>query len=133
MLLSLYVSTFAIRASFAIMLIVFPLYILSLKSYFLFGIVLSSSPAFELITVLGLGAYIDRHGRKNVLLIGLLTGSVALWWCYFHRAEEIGVRAVQEADKPSRIGDWVMREACTQNREWHDAGFPRLGRLSLFP
>jgi low temperature requirement protein LtrA len=28
---------------------------------------------------------------------------VALWWCYFHRAEEIGVRAVEETDNPSRI------------------------------
>jgi low temperature requirement protein LtrA len=40
--------------------------------------------------------------RLFVLAVAF-TGSVALWWCYFHRAEEIGVRAVQEADKPSRI------------------------------
>jgi len=79
MLTSLYFSTFMIRASFAIMLIAFPIYILGLKSYFLFGLVLASSPLFELITVIGLGAYIDKHGRKNVLLLGLLTGSVALF------------------------------------------------------
>jgi diguanylate cyclase (GGDEF)-like protein len=24
------------------------------------------------------------------------------------------------------IGDWVLREACRQNRAWHDVGFPRL-------
>src|SRR3990172_1370579 len=79
MLTSIYFSTFMIRASFAIMLIAFPIYILGLKSYFLFGLVLASSPLFELITVIGLGAYIDKHGRKNVLLLGLLTGSVALF------------------------------------------------------
>jgi low temperature requirement protein LtrA len=33
-------------------------------------------------------------------------GSVALWWCYFHRAEEIEVRAVQETDSPSRLVGW---------------------------
>ncbi len=79
MLTALYFSTFMIRASFAIMLIAFPIYILGLKSYFLFGLVVSSSPIFELITVLLLGAYIDKHGRKNVLLLGLLMGSLALF------------------------------------------------------
>ncbi len=76
---ALYISTFMIRASFAIMLIAFPVYIIGLKSYFLFGLVLSSSPLFELLTVLGLGAYIDTRGRKNVLLLGLLVGSLALF------------------------------------------------------
>jgi low temperature requirement protein LtrA len=57
-------------------------------------------------TVLTLGnAFADEEvaaDRLFVLAVAF-TGSVALWWCYFHRAEEIGVRAVQEADKPSRI------------------------------
>jgi low temperature requirement protein LtrA len=57
-------------------------------------------------TVLTLGnAFADQKvaaDRLFVLAVAF-TGSVALWWCYFHRAEEIGVRAVQEADKPSRI------------------------------
>jgi low temperature requirement protein LtrA len=57
-------------------------------------------------TVLTLGnAFADQEvaaDRLFVLAVAF-TGSVALWWCYFHRAEEIGVRAVQEADKPSRI------------------------------
>jgi low temperature requirement protein LtrA len=57
-------------------------------------------------TVLTLGnAFADQEvatGRLFVLAVAF-TGSVALWWCYFHRAEEIGVRAVQRADKPSRI------------------------------
>jgi low temperature requirement protein LtrA len=57
-------------------------------------------------TVLTLGnAFANQEvaaDRLFVLAVAF-TGSVALWWCYFHRAEEIGVRAVQEADKPSRI------------------------------
>jgi len=57
-------------------------------------------------TVLTLGnAFADQEvaaDRLFVLAVAF-TGSVALWWCYFHRAEEIGVRAVQEAEKPSRI------------------------------
>jgi low temperature requirement protein LtrA len=57
-------------------------------------------------TVLTLGnAFADQEvaaDRLFVLAVAF-TGSVALWWCYFHRAEEIGVRAVKEAEKPSRI------------------------------
>jgi low temperature requirement protein LtrA len=57
-------------------------------------------------TVLTLGnAFAGQPVAADRLLVLAVafTGSVALWWCYFHRAEEIGVRAVQEADKPSRI------------------------------
>lgn len=57
-------------------------------------------------TVLTLGnAFAGEPVAADRLLVLAVafTGSVALWWCYFHRAEEIGVRAVQEADKPSRI------------------------------
>ena len=57
-------------------------------------------------TVLTLGnAFAGEPVAADRLLVLALafTGSVALWWCYFHRAEEIGVRAVQETDNPSRI------------------------------
>lgn len=30
-------------------------------------------------------------------------GAVALWWCYFHRAEELGIDAIDKAPDPSRI------------------------------
>lgn len=43
--------------------------------------------------------------RLLVLAIAF-TGSVALWWCYFHRAEEIGVQAVRQTDSPSRLVGW---------------------------
>ncbi len=57
-------------------------------------------------TVLTLGnAFADQPLAADRLLVLAVafTGSVALWWCYFHRAEEIGVRAVEEADRPSRL------------------------------
>ncbi len=57
-------------------------------------------------TVLTLGnAFADQPiGAARLLVLAFaFTGSVALWWCYFHRAEEIGVRAVQETGDPSRI------------------------------
>lgn len=57
-------------------------------------------------TVLTLGnAFADQPiGATRLLVLAVaFTGSVALWWCYFHRAEEIGVRAVQKTDDPSRI------------------------------
>jgi low temperature requirement protein LtrA len=60
-------------------------------------------------TVLTLGnAFAGEPVEADRLLVLAVafTGSVALWWCYFHRAEEIGVRAVQETDSPSRLVGW---------------------------
>lgn len=60
-------------------------------------------------TVLTLGnAFADEPVAADRLLVLAVafTGSVALWWCYFHRAEEIGVRAVRETDSPSRLVGW---------------------------
>lgn len=60
-------------------------------------------------TVLTLGnAFADEPLEADRLLVLAVafTGSVALWWCYFHRAEEIGVRAVRETDSPSRLVGW---------------------------
>jgi len=60
-------------------------------------------------TVLTLGnAFAGEPVAANRLLVLAVafTGSVALWWCYFHRAEEIGVRAAQETDNPSRLVGW---------------------------
>jgi low temperature requirement protein LtrA len=60
-------------------------------------------------TVLTLGnAFADEPLEADRLLVLAVafTGSVALWWCYFHRAEEIGARAVRETDSPSRLVGW---------------------------
>jgi low temperature requirement protein LtrA len=57
-------------------------------------------------TVLTLGnAFAGEPVAADRLLVlaAAFAGSVALWWCYFHRAEEIGMRAVEETDNPARI------------------------------
>lgn len=57
-------------------------------------------------TVLTLGnAFADQPVRADRLLVLAVAfaGTVALWWCYFHRAEEIGINAVEGAADASRI------------------------------
>jgi low temperature requirement protein LtrA len=57
-------------------------------------------------TVLTLGnAFTDQPLRADRLLVLAVAflGTVALWWCYFHRAEEIGVEAVERAREPSQL------------------------------
>lgn len=78
LLSALYLSTFLIRASFGIMLTTFPLYLL-LPTGFTLGLLDSIPPLLELITVLGIGAIVDRYGRRNVLLYGLVLGAIALF------------------------------------------------------
>jgi low temperature requirement protein LtrA len=57
-------------------------------------------------TVLTIGnAFADLPvtADRLVVLAAAFTGTVALWWCYFHRAEEIGLEAVRGASDASRI------------------------------
>jgi low temperature requirement protein LtrA len=57
-------------------------------------------------TVLTLGnAFTDQPMQADRLLVLAVAfaGTVALWWCYFHRAEEIGLDAIDGAANPSRI------------------------------
>jgi low temperature requirement protein LtrA len=57
-------------------------------------------------TVLTIGnAFADQPLQADRLLVLAVafTGTVALWWCYFHRAEEIGTKAVQGAADAARI------------------------------
>ena len=57
-------------------------------------------------TVLTLGnAFTDQPLQADRLLVLAVafTGTVALWWCYFHRAEEIGLDAIDGAPDASRI------------------------------
>lgn len=37
------------------------------------------------------------------VLVAAFVGTVSLWWCYFHRAERIGIDAVEEDGDPSRL------------------------------
>jgi low temperature requirement protein LtrA len=57
-------------------------------------------------TVLTIGnAFADLPvtADRLVVLAAAFTGTVALWWCYFHRAEDIGLDAVKGASDASRI------------------------------
>jgi len=75
----LYASTFLIRFSFSLMIMVFPLYLIHLDRV-LYGLVWSASPAAEFVTVIFMGAIIDRYGRKPVLSGGLVLGT-AMMFC----------------------------------------------------
>jgi low temperature requirement protein LtrA len=57
-------------------------------------------------TVLTIGnAFADQPLQADRLLVLAIAfaGTVALWWCYFHRAEEIGIDAAGALADPSRI------------------------------
>jgi low temperature requirement protein LtrA len=60
-------------------------------------------------TVLTMGtAFTDEPfelERLFALVIGF-TGTVALWWCYFQRAEPIGVEAAERAEDAGVLGWW---------------------------
>ena len=60
-------------------------------------------------TVLTMGtAFTDEPfelERLLALAIGF-TGTVALWWCYFQRAEGIGVEAAETAEDAGAVGWW---------------------------
>jgi low temperature requirement protein LtrA len=44
--------------------------------------------------------------RLLALAIGF-TGTVGLWWCYFQRAEPLGIERVEAADDAGEIGLWA--------------------------
>ena len=49
--------------------------------------------------------------QRLLALVIAFTGTVALWWCYFHRAERIGLQAVDAADDAGRVGwqgNWAL-------------------------
>jgi low temperature requirement protein LtrA len=60
-------------------------------------------------TVLTMGAAFTGEPFELQRLLALaigFTGTVALWWCYFERAERIGVEMVETADDAGSIG-WL--------------------------
>ncbi len=61
------------------MLATLPIYLNITSEYIGYGIVSAASPLFEMGTVLFIGTVVDRHGRKIVLLTGLLTAAVLLF------------------------------------------------------
>ena len=60
-------------------------------------------------TVLTMGAAFVAEpfevDRLLALAIGF-TGTVALWWCYFQRAEGVGVELVEREEDPGAVGWW---------------------------
>jgi low temperature requirement protein LtrA len=57
-------------------------------------------------TVLTIGnAFADQPVQADRLLVlaAAFAGTVALWWCYFHRAEDIGINAAEGAADASRV------------------------------
>ena len=80
LLSSLYISTFFIRASFGIMLATLPIYLNITSEFIGYGIISAASPLFEMGTVLFIGAVVDRYGRKLVLLSGLTTAALLLFF-----------------------------------------------------
>ena len=57
-------------------------------------------------TVLTIGkAFVDVpvDAERLVALAAAFVGTVSLWWCYFHRAERVGIDAVRSAGDGSRL------------------------------
>ncbi len=73
---SLYIATFAVRVSFAMVFIAFPVYLGEDIGYLEYALVLSTWPLVETMMVLVVGANIDRRGRKLALVLS--TGLAAL-------------------------------------------------------
>jgi hypothetical protein len=65
-------------------------------------------------TVLTMGAAFTEEpfALEHLLALAIgFTGTVALWWCYFHRAEHIGVELAERpevAGTAARWGTWTM-------------------------
>ncbi|NIP34482.1 MAG: MFS transporter, partial [Thermoplasmata archaeon] len=75
---SLYISTFAVRVSFAMVFIAFPVYLGDDIGYLEYALVLSTWPAVETVMVLLVGADIDRRGRRKALIASSGLAAVAL-------------------------------------------------------
>ena len=75
---SLYIATFSVRVSFAIVFIAFPLYLGEDLGYLEYALILSTWPIVEMVMVMVVGAAIDRRGRGSVLVYGTLLASLAL-------------------------------------------------------
>jgi MHS family proline/betaine transporter-like MFS transporter len=75
---SLYISTFAVRVSFAMVFIAFPVYLGEEIGYLEYALVLSTWPTVETVMVLVVGADIDRRGRRKALVLSTGMATVAL-------------------------------------------------------
>jgi low temperature requirement protein LtrA len=71
---------------------------------------------FRLFFIIALGETVLTTGNaftdepfeleRLLALVIAFTGTVALWWCYFQRAESIGVEVAEAADDAGAVGWW---------------------------
>jgi low temperature requirement protein LtrA len=71
---------------------------------------------FRLFFIIALGesvlttgtAFVDEafESERLLALAIAFTGTVALWWCYFQRAEVVGAEAAQTAEDAGAVGWW---------------------------
>jgi low temperature requirement protein LtrA len=71
---------------------------------------------FRLFFIIALGETVLTTGQaftdepfelERLLALAIsFTGTVALWWCYFQRAERIGVEAAETAEDAGAVGWW---------------------------
>jgi low temperature requirement protein LtrA len=72
---------------------------------------------FRLFFIIALGETVLTTGNafadepfelERLLALAIsFTGTVALWWCYFQRAEPIGVEVAEAADDAGAVGLWA--------------------------
>ena len=72
--LVLYIAAFIIRVGFGVILIALPRYLVA--DSFTTGLVLAIYPILEAISAAPVGMYADRHGRKRVMLFGLVSMTI---------------------------------------------------------
>jgi MHS family proline/betaine transporter-like MFS transporter len=75
---SLYIATFAVRVSFAMVFIAFPVYLGEDIGYLEYALVLSTWPLVETVCVLVVGADVDRRGRKDALVLSTGLAAISL-------------------------------------------------------
>ncbi len=69
--LMLYIAAFITRVGFGVIIIALPSYLIA--DSFTTGLVLAVYPVLEAISAAPVGMYVDRHGRKRILLAGLVS------------------------------------------------------------
>ncbi|MCL4435941.1 MAG: MFS transporter [Thaumarchaeota archaeon] len=67
----LYIAAFIIRVGFGVIIIALPRYVVA--DSFTTGLVLAVYPVLEAISAAPVGMYVDRHGRKKIMLAGLVS------------------------------------------------------------
>ena len=94
-LFPVYLAVFSMRLSFGLVVFTLPLYLG--HHYLSIGIVASSYPLLELLTIFPLGILSDKYGRKPIIVAGLLLSALDLPLFSLTRSVPLltGIHAVQ--------------------------------------